>query len=519
MAGLGFSQQDFSRSPSEFSGGYQVRLNLAKVLVSEPDLLLLDEPTNYLDIASIRWLRTFLTAWPRELMLITHDRGFMDGVVTHIVGIHRNNIRKIEGNTEKYYQQIAAEEEVYEKTRLNDERKRKEMELFITRFRAKARLAGLVQSRVKQMARMEKKEKLTAAKSLEFSFPGEPFKARFPFEVNKLSFSFEPDRPLIQNLDFALAAGDRVGVIGKNGRGKTTLLKLLAGKLRPTHGAITQHPNVSMGYYEQTNVSSLRSERTVEAEIMAAGNTGNRTFVRKVCGLMMFEGDDALKKIGVLSGGEKSRVMLGRLLMSPTNLLVLDEPTNHLDMDACDALLEALDEYAGSVILVTHNEMFLLALCNRLIVFDNDTVELFEGGYQRFLDTRGWSDETGLMHSVQKGADAPENSKGAPALDKKTLRRMRSEIIARKSRALKPLEKKIAALEDRIDKMETEMRTIEAGLADASQKGEGRRIATLSKDLHACQTDIETSFSHLETAAEEMENLRAGFDEELEALE
>ena len=183
LTGLGFSDGDMVRSPHDFSGGFQVRLNLAKVLVSEPDLLLLDEPTNYLDITSIRWIENFLLSWPHELMLITHDRGFMDKLATHTVGIHRKKARKIEGNTEKYYDRIAQDEEIYEKTRLNDERRAKEIRLFITRFRAKARLANMVQSRVKTLAKMEKKDKLEQAKNLEFSFRSKPFKAKQVFTV------------------------------------------------------------------------------------------------------------------------------------------------------------------------------------------------------------------------------------------------------------------------------------------------------------------------------------------------
>ena len=192
LAGLGFQQSDMSRNPLEFSGGYQIRLNLAKVLVSEPDLLLLDEPTNYLDITSIRWIEKFLQGWPRELMLITHDRGFMDKVITHTIGIHRKKLRKIPGTTEKYYTQIAQDEEIYEKTRLNDERKRKEVELFITRFRAKARLAGLVQSRVKALEKQEKKNKLENLKTLEFSFREKEYNGKYVLSAKNISFSFNP---------------------------------------------------------------------------------------------------------------------------------------------------------------------------------------------------------------------------------------------------------------------------------------------------------------------------------------
>ncbi len=236
LSGLGFTAADMKRAPSEFSGGFQVRLNLAKVLVSEPDLLLLDEPTNYLDVISIRWLASFLRQWKNELMLITHDRSFMDSVVTHIVGIHRKKIRKIAGTTDKYYEQILKEEEIYEKTRVNDEKKRKETELFITRFRAKARLAGMVQSRVKALERMETLDKLEKIKSLDFSFAEKPTPAKAVMHVKDLSFGYEKSKPLLKISASTSEGTTRICVIGKNGRGQDHLLRMLCGELIPDTG-------------------------------------------------------------------------------------------------------------------------------------------------------------------------------------------------------------------------------------------------------------------------------------------
>ena len=399
LAGLGFSLTDFQRQPKEFSGGYQVRLNLAKALIAEPDLLLLDEPTNFLDIVSIRWIERFLQNWPHEIMLITHDRSFMDKLVTHTMGIHRRGVRKIEGDTAKYYNQIAQDEEVYEKTRMKDARRRKEIEQFITRFRAKARQANLVQSRIKTLQKMEKKEKLEKLRILDFSFCSSPLQARHLLNASNVNFSYEAQKPLIRDFKITVEAGERICVVGPNGKGKSTLLKLLAEDLLPDTGRLKYHPAVKKGYFVQSSVETLIDSRTVLDEIIISNPDGDRQRARNICGAMMFSGDDALKKISVLSGGEKSRVMLGKLLVSPANLLLLDEPTNHLDMESCDALLAALDNFEGTVIMVTHNEMFLYALAQRLIVFQNDSIDVFSGSYQLFLEKGGWQDDGGVNHT------------------------------------------------------------------------------------------------------------------------
>ncbi|MFO7714168.1 ABC-F family ATP-binding cassette domain-containing protein [Desulfosarcina sp.] len=517
LAGLGFSDGDMVRSPHDFSGGFQVRLNLAKVLVSVPDLLLLDEPTNYLDITSIRWIENFLLSWPHELMLITHDRGFMDKLATHTVGIHRKKARKIDGNTEKYYDRIAQDEEIYEKTRLNDERRAREIRLFISRFRAKARLANMVQSRVKTLAKMEKKDKLEQAKSLEFSFRTKPFKAKQVCTVEDLSFAWGAGRPLFAGLDFSILAGERICVVGKNGKGKTTLLKVLSGHLPPLSGKITFNPQVESGVFEQTNIQSLVDSRTVEEEILYAQPDVDRQKARNICGSMLFEGDSALKKIGVLSGGEKSRVMLGKLLVTPVNLLMLDEPTNHLDMDACDALLAAIDNFDGAVIMVTHNEMFLHALADRLIVFDDAGARMFDGRYQDFLEKEGWGDDASMTRRREAVED--DAAPALPRLNKKELRRLRSEIITEKSKVLKPMEDAIAAAEHAIEKNEARLDQLNREMVAASKQGDGARIGPLSQQIRSCQAIIETRFAEMEQMDEQRQRLDKKFEKRLAELE
>ncbi|MFH1992606.1 MAG: ATP-binding cassette domain-containing protein [Pseudomonadota bacterium] len=516
LAGLGFSKDDMQRRPQEFSGGFQVRLNLAKILVSEPDLLLLDEPTNFLDITSIRWVERYLIDWPRELMLITHDRGLMDKIVTHTLGIYRKKVRKITGNTEKYYAQIAQDEEVYEKTRINDERRRKEIEQFITRFRAKARLANLVQSRIKTVAKMQKKEKIEKLKTLDFSFRSSPFHGKHVMNARDVSFSYDRKKPLINNFNITIEARSRICVVGKNGKGKTTLLKLLSGILSSLSGEIDCHGAVKKGIYEQSHIQTLVDTRTIEEEILFSNSDVDRRTARNICGAMLFEGDAALKKIAVLSGGEKCRVMLGKLLVTPLNMLLLDEPTNHLDMESCDALLAAIDNFDGTVIMVTHNQMFLHALAERLIVFQNDDVTVFDGGYRQFLEQGGWQDEDELPGSGLKaaGKESPRAK-----LTKKEIRRWRSEFMVERAKVLKPLEQRIIRTENDIEKQEKAFSGLTTAMQAATQVRDGARIAELSRSIHHLQSDIERLFDELEKFTSEFEEQKTIFAKKLEQLE
>ena len=524
LAGLGFSQRDMDKHPGELSGGYQVRLNIAKLLISEPDMLLLDEPTNYLDITSIRWMENFLINWPHEIMLITHDRGFMDKVVTHTIGIHRRKCRKIQGDTGKLYSQLTIEEEVYEKTRINDARRRKEMEQFINRFRAKARLANLVQSRIKTLEKTKNKESLEKLKKLDFSFRYKTFHGKSVLSVQDLSFSYNNGTPLINKLNFSIKSRDRVCIVGQNGKGKTTLLKLLAGELTPQNGEIIYNYGIEKGVFEQTNIKTLVKTKSVEEEILYSHTDIDRQMARNICGFMMFEGDNALKKIEVLSGGEKSRVMLGKILVTPVNLLILDEPTNHLDMESCDVLLSAIDNFEGAVIMVTHNEMYLHAIADRLIVFQNDQQYLFEGSYHRFLEKGGWQDEEISQSSkdFQKSTSSDQikckSQVTDEKLNKKEIRQKRSEIITERSKVIKPLEQRIAFIEDEIDSYEKELNTLNEAMLEASNKQEGSAIVEISKSIHNNKSTIDALFDELEELTNSLDEQSTIFKKKLNPL-
>ncbi|MBN2199665.1 MAG: ABC-F family ATP-binding cassette domain-containing protein [Candidatus Aminicenantes bacterium] len=514
LTGLGFEPLDLERPPADLSGGFQVRLNLAKALLAEHNLLLLDEPNNFLDIISIRWLARTLASWPGELMLITHDRSFMDRVVTHVLGLHRRKARKIVGRTSKYYAQIVQDEETYEKTRINDERKAKEIENFIAKFRASARLQGLVESRKKTLAKMGKKEKLERLPSLEFSFTPKPHHGKYVMTVEDLSFGYEPGRLLFGGLSLTVGARDRVFVVGANGRGKTTLLKVLAGALRPDRGEANIPLNVSVGYFEQSNIRTLCDDRTVLEEVTSALPDGDPKRARFLCGSMMFEGDDALKKIRVLSGGEKSRVMLAKLIAAPVNLLLLDEPSNHLDQESNDALLAALDAFEGAVVMVTHNELFLRALAERLVVFEEDGAFVFEGGYDWFLEKVGWREEG------DRSPDEPGKRKsGGDKDDRREERRRRSQLLSDRSKALRPLESRLAALEKELESGEAELEGMHRETAESAKRRDSARIIELSKATHRKKEEVQALYGELEELLKEHEAVKRDFEERLAAMD
>jgi len=504
LAGLGFTERSMLDDPATLSGGYQVRVELAKVLVSEPDMLLLDEPTNFLDIVSIRWLEGFLKKWKGELMVISHDRNFIDRVTTHIAGIHRQRVKKISGGTAKYYNQILREEEVYGKQRLNEQKKRKQVEKYINSFRAKARRARSVQSSIKMLDRMGNADKLENIESVSFKFNSASFRPPVVMEARGISFSYDGKAPyLIKDLSFTVERGDKICIAGPNGKGKTTLAKLLAGQMVPVSGEIAVNPQVEMAYFEQGNIAKLDDSRTVEEEMTLAAPGRDRGYSRDICGAMMFSGDNALKKISVLSGGERSRVLLGKTLLSPANLLVLDEPTHHLDMVTCNALFDAVNDFDGAAFVVTHDEYFLQKVATKLIIFLEDRIVVYPGKYSEFLEQVGWNS---FSHDEYSNTEEDKN-----ASNKKELRRSRAEWRTARNKILVPLEEKLKKIEEDIEKSETVQKKLTEKMLEAASVQDSDNIQKTSKDLHGNRKKIDMLYDELETTMNKYEDEKTVF--------
>lgn len=513
LNGLGFSDAELGLSPTALSGGFQIRINLAKLILDEPNLLLLDEPTNYLDIVSLRWLERYLREWPGEMIVISHDRTFCDAVSTHSALLYRGGFRKIEGDSMKLFERIAEDEALYERTRVNREKEIKRMESFINRFKAKASKATVVQSRVKALAKIERLDELSSEATIDFSFVHKPFPGRFPIEAKEISFGFDGmAKPLVNGLTFALKRDDRVAVIGKNGRGKSTLLKLLVGELQPKNGEIAVSPNTAMSFFAQTNTNRLNLSSTIESEIQQVNEKLSRTAVRAICGCMMFEGDDALKKISVLSGGERSRVLLGKILATPSNMLLLDEPTNHLDVESVMSLTDALEEFDGAVVIVTHNEDILRRVAQRLIVFQGDQPFLFEGTYDEFLDSIGWEEEADLVPRGKKKSK-PSAAKG------REQKREKAEVLQERSRQLTPLKEQVASLEKGIAGLEKQVAAAHESLAKASSSGDAAGIKSASQELARAEKELAEQLSSWEDSVRKAEEVEKLFGEQLAAFE
>ncbi len=507
LFGLGFVQEDLDKDPLSFSGGYQIRINLAKLLVTEPNLLLLDEPTNYLDIVSLRWLKIFLRAFEGEVILITHNRDFMDSVCTHTMGLIRKKIEIVAGDTHKFYKQLNANDELHAKQKVAQDKKVKELEEFIAKNKARASTAALAQSKVKQLQKMDIIKDLGFDNTLEFNFNFKETPAKVLLDVKKLSFGYTSEKILFKDISFTLTKGECLGIIGKNGKGKSTLLNTIAKELKQLSGEINYHTSTSFAHFGQTNISHLSPNNTVMDEIYIGNKNLSEASIRSICGGMMFSGESAKKKISLLSGGEKSRVMLGQILARNVNLLFLDEPTNHLDMDSIEALTNAINNFKGCVVIVTHSEELLRRVCDRLIIFRNDGADYFDGGYDLFLEKIGWDED-----------EIVEKIKITPKSNNKENKKLKAQLIRERNKLTSPLKKKVEKLETQIMQLEELLKSHHRELIGVSNSGDNALLIQLSKTVSKEEAQVEELFESFEKAQTQLDEINESYEKDIEDL-
>ncbi len=383
LLGLGFSVSDFQRTCDEFSGGWQMRIALAKVLLENPDIMLLDEPTNYLDIEARIWLKNYLRAYKGGIMLVSHDQGFLDETINEVYELFNGKLTHYSGNYSSYLHQ--REVEIEQKKKLLEKQlgQIEKTEQFIERFRYKASKAKQVQSRIKQIEKIDLVDIPSHLEKLHFSFPKAPHSGNEVLKVNNLNKSYG-DNHIFQDFSFLVSKNDRIAVTGRNGAGKSTLLRMMCKRDEEFTGDITEGSNVKIGYFAQDTEKTLNPNNSVIEELESVSTTDQYPILRNYLGAFLFKGDDVFKSVSVLSGGERSRLALLKILMEPVNLLILDEPTNHLDINAKEMLIEALKHYDGTMVFVSHDTYFIEHLASRILYLSEEEPTFFEGDYNYF---------------------------------------------------------------------------------------------------------------------------------------
>jgi ATP-binding cassette subfamily F protein 3 len=463
LQGLGFRKEDWERQTDEFSGGWQMRLALAKLLLQKPNLLLLDEPTNHLDLEARNWLEEYLHDYPHALVLISHDRYFLDVVVNKIAEIWNKRFWFYTGNYDKFLTQKTARNEQLQAAYRNQRDRIEQLEVFINRFRYQATKAKQVQSRIKELEKIERIEVPPEEKTIHFSFPQPKPSGRIVAEFVDVAKSYpKPDggeKEVFRNVNFLIERGDRIALVGVNGAGKSTLIKLLAGTERTSHGEFRLGHNVQADYFAQDQYKELDADARMIDDLGNASPRSTQTELRSLLGCFLFSEDDVFKKIGVLSGGERGRYALLRLLLHPANFLLLDEPTNHLDLRAKDVLLDALMEYTGTVVFVSHDRYFIDKLATRVFEIGDGKVEVYPGNYEDYL----WRKQGGSAkqnESIRQQLSGVEPIPQAPPNGNQT---SGEPVPAAKAKRLNPIKRK--KMEDRIRELEAEISRAETAIA------------------------------------------------------
>jgi len=447
LSGLGFQKPDWTRQTEEFSGGWQMRIALAKLLLQKPNLLLLDEPTNHLDLEARNWLEEYLGDYPYAYVLISHDRYFLDVTIGKIVEIWNKRLHTYLGNFDKYQAQKTQRREQLEAAYRNQRERIEQLEVFINRFRYQATKAKQVQSRIKELEKMERIELPEEEKTIHFSFPQPKPSGRIVAEFNGVAKSYG-EKQVFAGVSFMIERGDRIALVGVNGAGKSTLIKLLANDEPLTAGEFRLGHNVLADYFAQDQYKELDPEARILDDLGEMSPRSTQTELRSLLGCFLFSADDVFKRIGVLSGGERNRYALLRMLLHPANFLLLDEPTNHLDLRAKDILLDALMKYTGTVVFVSHDRYFIDKLATRIFEVGDGRVEIYPGNYEDYL----WRKQGGpeAQAPVPTLADVPGNGNHPSA-------------PADRSKRLNPIKRK--QMEDRVHELEAAIARVEASIA------------------------------------------------------
>jgi ATP-binding cassette subfamily F protein 3 len=550
LGGLGFETKDLGRDLAEFSGGWKMRAVLSGLLFQRPDVLLLDEPTNHLDLPSVAWFSGFLKRYPRCFVLISHDREFLNEQIDRVVSLEPEGVRSYKGNLDAYVTRRAEEEEILENKAKNLERERERLQRFVDRFRAQANKAASVQSRVKALDKLEDVELYQRRKVMHINFPPTDRSVAEMMRVDRVGKSYGA-HVVFPGVELTVRRGEKIAIIGVNGAGKTTLLKMMAGELRPDKGAIHIGNGVKVGYYAQHHADTLDASATVYQIVQRANPNATVSRVRSMLGAFLFSGDDVDKPVSVLSGGERARVALARLLIDPGNLLLMDEPTNHLDLQSSESLAQSLTGFDGSLVFVSHNRSLIRTVANKIWNVEGGGVETYAGTLDEYmyscrLRRDGASEElppAAAPAARRDGVRAPGNPGGgakrqgepapvagkrqaepAPAAaagkgsreDEKNRKRRDAELRQKRTRALGPLEKRVAELEARIGELEAEQRARSAELSDPAVYEDATRRDQLLRAFQTAQDKLEELTGRWEAAQVELDQALAAFAAEAE---
>ncbi|MDH4316895.1 MAG: ABC-F family ATP-binding cassette domain-containing protein, partial [Desulfobulbaceae bacterium] len=514
LFGLGFSVSDLEKDVSVFSGGWLMRLLLAKLLLKKPSLLLMDEPTNHLDLDSLTWLEEFLLGYQGAMIIISHDRSFLDRVTSITWELSLGRLTVFRGNYSHYLLEKSSRMELERAAYDNQQAKIRQTQRFIERFRSKSTKASQVQSRIKQLEKMDLIELDETEREVRFTFPPAASCGRDVLMVDNLTKRFG-HRTIFENMSLNLQRGDKLAVVGVNGAGKTTFLKILAG-LEKAEGNIRLGHNVVMSYFGQHQARELHGDSTILETIYHSADDMSITRVRSLLGAFLFSGDEVEKKVKVLSGGEKSRVALAKMLVRPANFMLLDEPTNHLDISSQEVLQEAMAQYEGAIILVSHNRYFANGFVNKVLEIRDSKVTLYEGNIEDYLEKSKAAFKT---RSLSAGADTggTKTDNINTVADKKELRRQRAKVRQELSGKLNPWKKQVSAAEAEIELLEKRKVELEAAMADPALYDDRNAWSETSKEYDKLTRRLERIYSQWEEAQGHIEEIEAEMARALEA--